>query len=227
MILLSTVKRYTRGVWGIHISGRALASKIARVEYYWPTLKKDWTIFVKRCDKYQRFADLNKAPLELLYSIMSPWPFHMWGVDILSPFLLAVGQVKFLIVFIDYFTKWVEVEPVVTISTKRIRRFYWKEIICHFGLPTIIVSDNNTQFILLPQLNTRRRIAKLSRQIRRRLKEAKGRLAEELSWVLSSHHTTPHSRTQETPFRLTFGTNAVISIDIGESSPRATFFQPA
>ncbi|RDX80123.1 hypothetical protein CR513_39377, partial [Mucuna pruriens] len=70
----------------------------------------------------------------------------MWGVDILGPFPLAVGQVKFLLVVVDYFTKWVEIEPVATILAERVRRFYWRKIICHFGLPIVIVSNNGTQF---------------------------------------------------------------------------------
>ncbi|RDX93906.1 hypothetical protein CR513_23773, partial [Mucuna pruriens] len=65
------------------------------------------------------------------------------------------------------------------------------------------------------------------RQLTRRLEEAKGRWAEELPQVLWSYHTTPHSSINETPFRLTFGTEAVISVEIEESSPRTALFQPA
>jgi len=58
-------------------------------------------------------------PLEtraaLLYTI--PWPFAMWGMDILDSFSPDKGQVKFLIVAIDYFTKWIEVKPLATITT--------------------------------------------------------------------------------------------------------------
>ncbi|RDY13150.1 hypothetical protein CR513_01973, partial [Mucuna pruriens] len=77
--------------------------------------------FMKGC---QRFAEVNKAPLEQLHSITSPWPFHKWGVDILGPFPPAPGQVKYLIVAVDYFTKWIKAEPVVMILAERIKRFY-------------------------------------------------------------------------------------------------------
>jgi len=53
---------------------------------------------------------------------------------------------KFLIVAVDYFTKWIEVEHVATITTDRIKKFYWKKIICRFGLPAVLVTDNGTQF---------------------------------------------------------------------------------
>ncbi|RDX69653.1 hypothetical protein CR513_51205, partial [Mucuna pruriens] len=112
---------------------------------YWPTLKKDSMEFVKKCNKCQQFINLHKAPSEPLHLVMSPCPFYTWGVDILGPFPLVVGQVKFLIVTVNY-TKWVEVELVVTILAKRIKRFYWRKIICRFGLSGVIVSDNGTQF---------------------------------------------------------------------------------
>ncbi|RDY06312.1 hypothetical protein CR513_09731, partial [Mucuna pruriens] len=59
--------------------------------YYWLTLKRDYLAFMKNCDKCQRYANQHKPPLpKQLHSISSPWVFHMWGVDILEPFPLAV-----------------------------------------------------------------------------------------------------------------------------------------
>ncbi|RDX72775.1 hypothetical protein CR513_47693, partial [Mucuna pruriens] len=69
-----------------YIVGRAIAIKIAQARYYWPTLKKDCTNSIRRCDKCQWFASIHKAPPKQLHSVTSPWPFCMWGVDILGPF---------------------------------------------------------------------------------------------------------------------------------------------
>ncbi|RDX90990.1 Gypsy retrotransposon integrase-like protein 1, partial [Mucuna pruriens] len=121
-----------------HIGGWALAGKIARAGYYWPTLKGDCMDYVRRCDKCQRFIEVGNAPPKQLHAITSPWPFHKWGTDILGPFPPAPRQVKYLIVAVDYFTKWIEVEPIATISTERIKRFYWKKIICRFDFPVEI-----------------------------------------------------------------------------------------
>lgn len=100
--------------------------------------------FVKKCDRGQRYADLHKAPLENLRLVSSPWSFHMWRVDILGPNSHTLGQVKFFIVVVDYFTKWVKVEPVTSISIGRVKKFYWRKIICKFGILVAIVSDNGT-----------------------------------------------------------------------------------
>ena len=55
---------------------------------------------------------------------------------------MAMRQLKFLVVGIDYFTKWVEVEPLATIMEKNVHSFVWKSIICQFKIPRFLVSDN-------------------------------------------------------------------------------------
>ena len=75
----------------------------------------------------------------------APWLFAQWGLDIMGPFLIALRQLKFL-VGIDYFTKWVEVEPLATITEKSIRTFLWRNIIYRYGIPRVLVSDNGKQF---------------------------------------------------------------------------------
>ena len=75
-----------------------------------------------------------------------PWPFSQWGLDIMGPFPTAVRQLKFLVVGIDYFTKWVKTEALATIMEKNIQSFVWKNIICRYGIPRVMVSDNGKQF---------------------------------------------------------------------------------
>ena len=64
----------------------------------------------------------------------------------MGPFLTAVRQLKFLVVGIDYFTKWVEEEALATIMEKNIRSFIWRNIICRYGIPRVLVSDNRKHF---------------------------------------------------------------------------------
>jgi len=58
----------------------------------------------------------------------------------------SARQVKFLIVAIEYFTKWIEVEAVTTITAARVKNFVWKQIVCRFGTPKRLISDNGTKF---------------------------------------------------------------------------------
>jgi hypothetical protein len=67
-------------------------------------------------------------------------------MDILGPFHEALGQLKYLVVAMDYFTKCVEAEPLATITSTRVQVFTFKTIICRFGIPAEIVTDNDTWF---------------------------------------------------------------------------------
>jgi len=52
---------------------------------------------------------------------------------------------KNLLVAIEYFKKWIEAEPVSQITTHKIQHFVWKNVVCRFGVPKHLVSDNGTQ----------------------------------------------------------------------------------
>nr|KYP50547.1 hypothetical protein KK1_027703 [Cajanus cajan] len=64
-------------------------------------------------------------------------------MDILGPFSPAKGQLKFLLVAIDYFTKWIEACPLAKITTENVQRFIWRSIVCRFGIPHTLVTDND------------------------------------------------------------------------------------
>ena len=134
------------GVCGDHAGPKSLVSKVIRTGYFWPTMQVDAIELVKKCDKCQRFGNVQRLPAEKLMTIASLCPFAQWGIDIVGPLPQDKGQVKFLLVAIDYFTKWVEVEALATITEARIKSFVWKNIICRFGISRTIITDNGQQF---------------------------------------------------------------------------------
>ena len=111
------------GICGNHIGAQTLARKTLRQRYYWPTMLKDATELVKKCKACQEHAKISHLPSDPLMSITSPWPFQQWGLDILGPLAIGKGQFKFIIVVVDYFTKWVDVEPLATITEHKVRNF--------------------------------------------------------------------------------------------------------
>ena len=94
------------GICGNHLGSRSLVHKFMRAGYYWFTMQKDAETYVKTCDKCQRFSNIIRQLTEEPTPMTAPWPFAQWGLDIMGPFLIAVQQLKFLEVGIDYFTKW-------------------------------------------------------------------------------------------------------------------------
>ena len=64
----------------------------------------------------------------------------------MGPFPKAVRNKKYLLVYTDYFTKWVEVEPLANIRDVDVKRFIWKNIVTQFEVPYVLISDNGLQF---------------------------------------------------------------------------------
>ncbi|GAU43618.1 hypothetical protein TSUD_185110 [Trifolium subterraneum] len=197
------------GINGQHIGGRSLARKALRAGYYWPTMQNDAKDHVLRCDKCQRHGDMHLAPANELKTLISPWPFAWWGMDILGPFPTATRQVKYLIVAVDYFTKWIEAEPLAKIGASHILRFFKRNVLARFGIPQVLVTDNGTQFTnkkfqeFLATIGTTQHFTSVEHP--------------------QTNGTTPYSTTGETPFRLTYGTEAVIPVEIGEPSSRIEY----
>ncbi|XP_020206374.1 uncharacterized protein LOC109791485 [Cajanus cajan] len=201
------------GICGSHSGGRTLAAKVLRAGYYWPTLKTDCAEFVKRCVQCQRHGNIIHASAEELHSISAPLPFALWGLDILGPFPLAKGQCKFLLVTIDYFTKWIEAEPLATITASMVQKFLWKNIVTRFGIPYAIIMDNGLQFTdqklnkFITDLGIRHRFTSVEHpqsnghaeaankviltELKKRLGDSKGAWAEELIEVLWAYRCTP------------------------------------
>nr|KYP44282.1 Transposon Ty3-I Gag-Pol polyprotein [Cajanus cajan] len=112
------------GIYGMHSGARMTVSKFLRAGYYWPTMNTDCTTFVKKFQPCQKHGHA-----EQLHCIPPAWPFATRRADILGPFPVAKGQCKFLIVTVNLFTKWIEAEPLASISAHQVQRFLWKNII--------------------------------------------------------------------------------------------------
>ncbi|KAK3008959.1 hypothetical protein RJ639_014042 [Escallonia herrerae] len=134
------------GICRQHLGGRNLAHKILRQGYYWSGMQKDAVSFTRRCDQCQKLAPLSDTPTIPINILTSPIPFAMWGMDILGPFPMATGQRHFVIVAINYVMKWTEAKPLATITEVKCEEFFWKNVICHFGIPKVLITDNGKQF---------------------------------------------------------------------------------
>ena len=140
------MKEVHEEAYGNHLEARVLVHKVVRASYYWSTIQADAKAYVKACDQYQRFSNVSRQPSEYLTSVMASWPFAQWGLDMLGPFSMGTRQMKFLEVGIDYFTNWVEAELLAKITQQNVKNFVWKSIVCRFGVPRVLVSDNGRQF---------------------------------------------------------------------------------
>ncbi|GJY40116.1 reverse transcriptase domain-containing protein [Tanacetum coccineum] len=121
---------------------RSVVAKALGTGYYWPTMDKDARALIRACQDCQVHKPILRNLQQKLTPITSLWPFYKWGIDIAEPFSEGPSKVKFLIVAIDYFTKWIEAKPVATITGSQVKKFVWDNIVCRLGLPGEIISDN-------------------------------------------------------------------------------------
>ena len=119
----SLLEELHEGICGSHIGGRSLAHRTITQGYWWLNMQREALEYVRKCDQCQRFAPSIHQLGGVLNSLSSPWPFAQWGLDIVRPFPKAVGNKKYLLVGIDYFTKWVEAEPLANIRDVDAKRF--------------------------------------------------------------------------------------------------------
>nr|XP_025607768.1 uncharacterized protein LOC112701193 [Arachis hypogaea] len=190
------------GCCGHHIRGKALARKLIRAGYYWPSMMEDSKEFVKKCANCQENANFHRASASELSLLTTSRPFAQWGVNLLGPF------------------------PVIT----------------RFGIPEVVISNNGTHFTdkkfieFLNGLGIKQKFSSVEHPqtngqvdsvnkvilqgLKKRLGDKKGAWADELASVLWSYRTTEQSSTGETPFRLTYGVDAMIPMEISELSPR-------
>ena len=134
------------GIYGSHTRGGSLSHRALTQGYWWPNMQKEAQEYMKKCDQCQRFAPNIHQPGGVVNSLSSPWPFAQWGLDIVGPFPKAARNKRYLLVGTDYFTKWVEAEPLANIRDADAKNLIWKKIITRFGIPHILISDNGLQF---------------------------------------------------------------------------------
>ena len=154
-----------------------------------------------------------------------------------------------MLVDTDYFTKWVETEPLANIRDVDVKKFVWKNIVTRFEIPHSLISDNELQFDsksfrryccdlgitnkystpTYPQGNGQAETVNkvIMSGLKKRLDDVKGRWVEELPHVLRAYRTTPRKSTGETPFSMSYGAEAVIPIETGFPTLRTQSFNPS
>ncbi|GJS55100.1 reverse transcriptase domain-containing protein [Tanacetum coccineum] len=142
------------------------------------------------------------------------WPtMHQDAKEVVDkPLPEGPDKLKFIIVAFDYFTKWMEAKPLAKTTGKEVQKFMWENIVCRFGLPRVIMTDNGTQLAngLVERANK-----SLMHGLKARLGRERVGWVDELPNILWAHWTMLKTSNGETPFSLTYGSEAVIPAEIG------------
>ncbi|CAF1158517.1 unnamed protein product, partial [Adineta ricciae] len=114
---------------------------------FWESMRKDVYNYVAACHACQQFKFNNAPTSGPLQPHVVEEPWQTIGIDIMGPFPATFRQKRYLLVIVDYFTRWVELFPLRSTTSKDIADILTNEIFSRYGLPKHIVSDNGPQFV--------------------------------------------------------------------------------
>jgi hypothetical protein len=229
---MELMKEIHAGLCGSHIGSRPLLGKVFLQGFYWPKAASDAAELVQKCEGCEKCARDQKQPSSLTQLIQPTWPLQRWGLDLLGPLPPAQGNLKYVVVTVEYFSKWIEAKPLATITSVTVQKFFWQNIVCRFGVPKAITVDNGTQFDaeafkeFCEQIGTKIHFASvrhpesnglverangiiMTRIMKLIFNQPRGKWPDELIKVVWSHNTTVSRSTGFTPFKLLFGDEAI------------------
>ncbi|XP_070011144.1 uncharacterized protein [Nicotiana sylvestris] len=177
-------------------------------------------------------ADMIKVPPNKLNATSLPCPSAARGMDVIGPIEPTTSNGhRFILVAIDYFTKWLEFASYKVVTKKIIVDFVKDHSVCRFGVPESIVTDNavnlnsdvmktmcetfkikyKNSIAYRPQMNeaiegTNKNIKKILRRMVENHKQWHEQWHEKLSFALLGYCTTVHTSTGATPYMLVYGT---------------------
>jgi hypothetical protein len=217
------------------MSGYATSQKILRDGYFWDSLFKDFITVVHKCNACQTYNNKIRSHLAPLHPIVSFGPFAKWGIDLMTSKLHSARGKGYIIVAVDYFTKWDEAMPTFNNTRKIATLFIFNHIITRFGVPQSIVTDHGSYFHnfmmseltkklglrhenltpYYPQANGQvEAINKfLTTMLRRMVEIHKSNWHTMLFSALWAYRTSIKSTMGFTPFHLVYGIEAIFSIE--------------
>jgi hypothetical protein len=104
------------GVCRGHIGSRGLTAKVFTQGFYWPSIIDDASKIVATCEAYQKFSPNSRASSQPSQLITPSWALQRCGINIVGLLTTAQGNYKYVVVTVEYFTKWIEEKPLVNIA---------------------------------------------------------------------------------------------------------------
>lgn len=217
-----------------HFASQTTFEKM-KERYYWPKMYDDIKTYVESCDQCQRRGKpCNKNELHPIEIIK---PFYQIGIDIVGPLPQTDRSNKYIVVAMDYFTKWPEAKALKEANAKEVAMFIYEDIICRHGCPKKILSDRGTHFNnqviekLVEKFQIKHKFSTpyhpktngLVERFNKTLCEALAKLTEEdKNWdlhigsVLFAYRNKRHSSVKIDPFYLIYGRTARLPMDNDE-----------
>lgn len=114
--------------------------KVLQSGFWWPTLFKDYNLCVQECLESQKIGKISKRDEMPLNGMIKVEPFNSWGIDFMDPFPPSNSHV-YILVHVDYVTKWVEVVACVANNAQIVFNFLKKNVFDSFKVPRVLICE--------------------------------------------------------------------------------------
>ncbi|MCH79882.1 protein NYNRIN-like, partial [Trifolium medium] len=203
------IEEIHEGSFGTHANGHAMAKKILRADYYRLTMETDCLSHVRKCHKCQIYADRVHVPPTRLNVLTAPWPFSLWGIDMIGMIEpKASNGHHFILVAIDYFTKWVEAASYTNV-TSNLNNQTMKELCESFKI------EHHNSSPYRPKMNGAvEAVNKNIKKIIQKMVKTYKNWHEMLPFTLHGYRTAVRTSTGASPFSLVYGMEAVLPVEV-------------
>lgn len=114
--------------------------------YWWPYLRKTISEYVRSCHQCQIHKPSAMKPYGYLHPIVSSQVMEKVGIDFIGPLIRTTRGNAYIVVCIDYFSRYVITKPLKEISAKTTAIFLLENVVCQHGAPRCMISDRGAQF---------------------------------------------------------------------------------
>nr|GEZ45894.1 reverse transcriptase domain-containing protein [Tanacetum cinerariifolium] len=185
-----------------HYGANYTTKKVFDSGFYWPLIYKDTFELIKSCDSCQRQGKISQKD-EMPHNFIQICEiFDVWGIDFMGPFLSSKGN-KYILVAVDYLSKWVEAKALPTNDARVVVKFL-KSLFSRFGTPKAIITDRGTYFCN----------DQLSRVMAKTVGENRASWSDKLEDALWAFRTAFKTSVGCTPYRLVYGKACYLSLEL-------------
>ncbi|CAG2249606.1 unnamed protein product [Mytilus edulis] len=220
-----------------------------KYRFYWPGMRRDVVAYITGCETCVRRKGPQKRKRAPMQIQRSGFPMERIAVDILGELPKTANNNKYILVIADYYTKWTESFPMENMEASTVANIIVTEIICRFGVPTLIHSDQGRQFEseLFSEMCNLLQISKtrttpyhpqsdgmverfnstLVKMLSAYVDEHHTNWDQLLPYVMMAYRTAVHETTGSTPNRMMMGREVATPVDIMYELPREVKSIPA
>ncbi|KAG7578951.1 Ribonuclease H-like superfamily [Arabidopsis thaliana x Arabidopsis arenosa] len=222
--------------YGGHFATFKTVQKVLQAGLWWPSMFKDAYGFIAKCDPCQRMGNITRRNEMPQNPILEVEVFDVWGIDFMGPFNPASYGNKYILVAVDYVSKWVEAIASPTNDHKVVLKLFKSIIFPRFGIPKAVISDGGSHFInkvfesLLKKHGVKHKVAtpyhpQTSGQVEVSNRQIKAILArvvgvskrdwstklDDTLWAYRTAYKTPIGRT---PFQMLYGKSCHLPVEV-------------